>query len=67
MCCNGTRYRQCDTNFPGVLVMGFNSYGFKYRMVDGKHRMMKLVNAGIKESRFNIISKQEFLDKLILI
>ena len=67
ICCNGERYRKCSINFPGILVKGFNPYGLKYRMIDGKHRLMKLINADIKESKFNIIDKQEFLDKLILI
>tara|TARA_B100000287_G_scaffold247614_1_gene232763 strand:+ start:61 stop:483 length:423 start_codon:yes stop_codon:yes gene_type:complete len=64
ICCNGKRYRKCNTNFPGILVKGFNPHGLKYRMIDGKHRITKLINAGITESKFRIVDKQEFLNNL---
>ena len=58
------RYNACDINFPGILTMGQNPYSCKYRMIDGKHRIIKMTDMGIKESMFYIIDYNLFLKQL---
>lgn len=55
-CCGGKRYELCDTSFPGIIVEGApNPFNLKYRLVDGKHRIEKLISEGKTKSLFNII------------
>ena len=58
------RYNACDINFPGILTEGQNPYGCKYRMIDGKHRIIKMNDKGIKESLFYIIDYNTFFKLL---
>ncbi len=58
------RYNACNINFPGILTIGQNPYNCKYRMIDGKHRIIKMTNMGIKESIFYIIDYETFLKRL---
>tara|TARA_Y100000114_G_C11645844_1_gene271692 strand:- start:3 stop:422 length:420 start_codon:yes stop_codon:yes gene_type:complete len=58
------RYDAADINFPGILTVGSNPYNCKYRMVDGRHRIIKMTNMGIKESMFYIIDYNIFLQRL---
>lgn len=56
------RYSQCDINYPGILVYGApNPMGRPYRMIDGKHRLCKIMKTTNKwESAFYVLSKEEF-------
>tara|TARA_R100000458_G_scaffold1906_1_gene1575 strand:- start:94 stop:516 length:423 start_codon:yes stop_codon:yes gene_type:complete len=59
-CCNGSRYEKCDIKYPGILSLHApNPYSKKYRMIDGRHRMMKMRKLGITESQFYVISFEE--------
>ena len=58
------RYNACDIKFPGILTEGQNPYGCKYRMIDGKHRIIKMKNMGMTESLFYIIDYDLFIKRL---
>ena len=58
------RYDACDINFPGILTEGQNPYRCKYRMIDGKHRIIKMKNMGLEESLFYIIDYNLFIKQL---
>ena len=60
ICCDGERYRECDPRFPGILADGGpNPYNKRYRMIDGKHRISKLCNTGVKKSPFYVLDYKE--------
>ncbi len=60
LCCNGNRYKTCDIKYPGILSLGApNHYSKKYRMIDGKHRMMKMRKLGITESLFYVLAFED--------
>ena len=41
---------------PGIVAFSApNPYNNKYRMIDGKHRMHKLVSENVKESEFYVL------------
>lgn len=64
---NEERYNACDINFPGILTVGQNPYGCRYRMIDGKHRIIKMKNMGMNESIFYILDYNIFLTQLQLL
>ena len=56
-CCDGKRYVNCDPSIPGILIKdGPNPFDLPYRMVDGKHRIERLIARGETESLFNVIT-----------
>ncbi len=60
VCCKGEKYKKCDPNFYGILVMGVsNPKNKKYRMIDGKHRLEKLMSLGFDKSLFYVLSLNE--------
>jgi len=66
VCCDGKRYKECDISFPGILLENApNQYGLRYRMVDGKHRLDKLISMGKKESFFRIVKYERVKPELI--
>tara|TARA_B000000609_G_C24105528_1_gene310865 strand:- start:495 stop:884 length:390 start_codon:yes stop_codon:yes gene_type:complete len=58
------RYKECDIKYPCILTEGKNPHNCKYRMIDGKHRMTKMVKMGLSESYFYIIDYNTFLKLL---
>ena len=60
------RYIQCDISYPGIVAESvINPFNKKYRMVDGSHRMTKmLLETNIRESLFYVISPFEFYSLL---
>ena len=41
------RYIAANTRFPGIVVEGMqNPYNKKYRLIDGRHRLLKTINEG---------------------
>ena len=45
ICCDGDRFRDCDSTKPGILLEGIkNPGGRKYRCLDGKHRIEALLS-----------------------
>lgn len=59
-----TRYKNANTKFPGIICPTINPYGKKYRMVDGSHRLLKMMDEGKNESLFYIITEDEFFSLL---
>ena len=54
------RYDKCNPRFPGIIVEGMPNYkNRKYRMIDGKHRIRKLKNAGANQGLFYVLSFSE--------
>ena len=56
-CCGGERYiRGVDLDFPPIVVRNApNPSGKKYRMIDGKHRMMKMKELGLAHATFYVL------------
>jgi hypothetical protein len=59
-CCHGKKFRECDPNIPGIIVYNCpNPYDNKYRMLDGRHRIMRLLFEGKTESKFYVFDFNE--------
>jgi|SRR6056300_148983 len=60
------RFSQCDIEVPGILAEGvINPFNKPYRMIDGSHRMAKMIlNTWISKSHFYILTPQEFYSVL---
>ena len=56
-CChNQKRYWEADEKYPGIIVKNApNPYNNKYRMIDGKHRIQKLLLSGKKTGLYYIL------------
>jgi hypothetical protein len=66
ICCNGLRYEKCNTKFPGILVKGGpNPFNLPYRLVDGKHRIEKLISRQHERYVFCILSYDKLKKELI--
>ena len=62
VCCQGDRYRDCDTSYPGIVVEGIsNPYQLPYRLIDGKHRVQKILDSGATSAPFYLLTKREVL------
>lgn len=54
------RYEACDTRYPGiVLANAANPCDRKYRLVDGNHRIQKLLALGQNGGRFHVFTLDE--------
>ena len=50
------KYLNADISFPPILCEDApNPFGKKYRLLDGVHRMSKMLNSGMTESSFYIV------------
>ena len=59
-CCEGQAYLNCDSSIPGIIAYNCsNPYDNKYRMLDGRHRIMKLLFEGKTESKFYVFDFNE--------
>ena len=58
------RYERCDIKYPCILTKGENPHNCTYRMIDGRHRITKMVNMGLNEAYFYLIDFQDVV-KLI--
>ena len=55
-CCGGKRYAGCDIKYPGILIDNVsNPYDNRYRMIDGKHRLQKMLLSGMTKSLFYVL------------
>ena len=61
------RYQTCNIRVPGIVALdAINPYNKKYRMIDGSHRMAKmLLETKIRESLFYVITKEELYSRVI--
>lgn len=54
------RYQGADTSFPGWLVDGMpNPCDRRYRMIDGRRRIHKLIRQGVEEGEFYVYRPEE--------
>lgn len=64
-CCGGKKYRNCDTKYPLIIAKNtLNPFNDKYRMIDGRHRIQKLLLNGYTESLcyvFDYVELKPFL------
>ena len=59
-CCGGSRYISCDTKYPPIIAYNApNPFNNKYRMIDGRHRIQKLLINGLTESLFYVFDFDE--------
>jgi len=59
-CCNGSRYINCDIKYPPIIACNAqNPYNNKYRMIDGRHRIQKMLFSGLTESLFYVFDFDE--------
>ena len=55
-CCNGEKYKKCDTKFPTIVVENLsNPMNLKYRLIDGRHRSEKLLSQGYTETKCYVL------------
>ena len=60
ICCGGKAYINCDPSIPGIIAYNCpNPYDNKYRMLDGRHRIMRLLFEGKIESKFYVFDFNE--------
>ena len=59
------RYNRCDVSYPCIITIGKNPYNCKYRMIDGRHRITKMVNMGLEEADFYVIDYNVLVDYLV--
>ena len=46
-CCAGIKYQRCNTKYPLIIAKNaLNPFNNKYRMIDGRHRIQKLLLNG---------------------
>lgn len=64
-CCRGRKYRNCDVKYPLIIAKNAsNPFNDKYRMIDGRHRIQKLLLNGYVESLcyvFDYVELKPFL------
>tara|TARA_A100001388_G_C28456441_1_gene351100 strand:+ start:114 stop:557 length:444 start_codon:yes stop_codon:yes gene_type:complete len=59
-CCGGEKFKKCDPSVPGIIAYNCqNPYDNKYRMLDGRHRIMRLLFEGKTESKFYVFDFNE--------
>jgi len=58
------RYNNCNIRVPCIITEGENPYQLKYRMIDGRHRISKMVDRGLSENYFYILDYSTFLKLL---
>ena len=65
-CCGGEAYRKCDPTIPGIIAFNCpNPFDNKYRMLDGRHRMMRHLFDGKTESEFYVFDFDEIKNFMI--
>ena len=65
-CCGGSRYINCDTKYPPIIASNApNPFNNKYRMIDGRHRIQKLLFNGLTESLFYVFDFDELRPYII--
>ena len=59
-------YHTADISYPGIVLKNaFNPFNNKYRMADGKHRIMKLLNQGETSSQYYVLDYDEVKDYIV--
>ena len=56
ICCNVEMYKLCDTKYPGIVLDNASNNPMKrYRLLDGKHRLRKLIDRGFYRANFYVL------------
>lgn len=59
------QYKNCDISFPGIVCSITNPHNLPYRLLDGSHRMTKMVlETNVKESYFYVLEPEIFYSLL---
>ena len=59
-CCGGIAYRECDPSVPGIIAYNCaNPFDNKYRMLDGRHRIMRHLFSGKSKGLFYVFDFNE--------
>ena len=59
------RYYLCDVSYPGIITNGPNPYDNEYRMIDGRHRIHKLLSNGVQESLYYVLDWDTIKDLFV--
>ena len=66
ICCHGVRYHNCDVNYPPILCIDTpNPFNKKYRLLDGKHRLEKMLAQHKNKSKFYVLEYDDIKEFLI--
>ena len=69
-CCGCIKYKRCNTKYPLIIAKNtLNPFDDKYRMIDGRHRIQKLLLNGYTEGLcyvFDYVELKPFLIVKIL-
>lgn len=60
-----TRYQIADTSFPMIITKANNPDNKKYRLIDGRNRIHKLIEQGHDSGWFYIIPKEIVIKNLV--
>ena len=59
-CCGGNRYTGCDTRIAPLLCEGRRNPSSKtYTIIDGNHRMQKMLDTGVTEAKFFVLKYED--------
>ena len=65
-CCKGQSYKYVDIDYPPILLKGtLNPYKKLYRVIDGKHRIMKMISMGLSKSSFYVLELSDIEKYLV--
>ena len=66
ICCNGKRFLNVDMDYPPIVIKNAPNPSNKlYRLIDGKHRLMKMKIENIKENKFYVLEYHEINSKYL--
>ena len=55
-CCGGDRYENCNIKIPVIICQGIrNPKNKAYSVLDGRHRMQKMVDTGVTEAKCIVV------------
>jgi|TARA_Y100000361_G_scaffold153885_1_gene177097 hypothetical protein len=66
ICCAGKKYRSCNTKYPGIITNASNPHGKEYRLLDGKHRLVKMMNQGKTEGEFYFLPFESIREYFVI-
>ena len=68
-CCKTyPKYHSADPSYPGIILKNApNPYDSKYRMIDGRHRLMKLLHSTNVKSSLHYVFDYDEIKKYIIV
>jgi hypothetical protein len=55
------RYKLADCSYPIIVATMENPKGKQYRLIDGRHRILKHINNGVFNLKAYVLDKQDIL------